>query len=126
MVMETDLSLNGHNLRGSVHYLHGILNTKNNQVIFQINNISQVLIPVNSTILNITVLSKKIMGPFPAITLKLVSDDFPPLFFTSTKAIKKQKINLNVKLPSGIFSVFLTSPKTINEVFLILIEYKTL
>ena len=29
MVMQTDLSLNGHNLSGSVHYIHGYLNTKN-------------------------------------------------------------------------------------------------
>ena len=28
MVMETDLSLNGHNLSGSIHYINGILNTK--------------------------------------------------------------------------------------------------
>ena len=124
MVMETDLSLNGH-LSGSVHYLHGFLNTKNNQIIFQINGISQVLIPANSTILNITVLSKKIMSPFPAITLRLVSNDFPPLSFTSTQAIKKQKIDLNVKLPNGIFSVFLLSPTPKDEVFLILIEYRT-
>ena len=27
--METDLSLNGHRLPGSVHYINGILNTKN-------------------------------------------------------------------------------------------------
>ena len=25
--METDLSLNGHHLSGSVHYIHGILDT---------------------------------------------------------------------------------------------------
>jgi len=29
MVMETDLSLNGHNLNGSVYYIHGLLNTNN-------------------------------------------------------------------------------------------------
>ena len=71
-----------------------------------------------------TVLSRKIIGPFPAITLKLISDDFPHNSFTSTKAIQKQKININVKLPNGIFSVFLSSPTPKNEVFLILIEYK--
>ena len=25
--MQTDLSLNGHNLSGSVHYIHGLLDT---------------------------------------------------------------------------------------------------
>ena len=29
MVVETDLSLNGHNLSGTIHYIHGYLNTKN-------------------------------------------------------------------------------------------------
>ena len=29
MVMQTDLSLNGHNLSGSVHYIHGLLDIKN-------------------------------------------------------------------------------------------------
>ena len=122
MVMETDLSLNGHNLNGSVHYLHGFLNTKNDKIIVQINGISQVLIPPNSTILNITILYLN-LGPFPAITLKLVSGDFPPLFFTSKQAVKKQKININVKLPSGVFSVFLRTPPK-DENFLILIEYR--
>ena len=32
--METDLSLNGHRLRGSVHYINGFLNTKNGEHIF--------------------------------------------------------------------------------------------
>ena len=127
MVMETDLSLNGHNLSGSVHYLHGFLNTKNkknNQLYFILNGSSQVLIPANSTLLNITVLSRKAIGPFPAITLTLISSDFPHIPFTSTIAIQKQKININLKLPNGIFSVLLSSPTPKNEVFLILIEYR--
>ena len=123
MVMETDLSLNGHNLSGSVHYIHGYLSTKNDKTIFELNGNSQVLIPANSNISNITVLFKKIMGPFPAITLRVVAGGFPPLSFTSTKAIQKQKIDINLKIPNGIFSVFLLSPKFKNENFLILIEY---
>ena len=65
------------------------------------------------------------MGPFPAITLTLISSDFPHLPFTSKKAIQKQKININSKLPNGIFSVMLSPPNPKNEVFLILIEYRT-
>ena len=127
MVMETDLSLNGHNLRGSVHYLHGFLNTqnkKNSQLYFILNGSSQVIIPANSTLLNTTVLSRKVIGPFPAITLTLISSDFPHMPFTSTKAIQRQKININLKLPNGIFTVLLSSPTPKNEVFLILIEYR--
>ena len=123
MVMETDLSLNGHNLSGSVHYLYGSLDTKNDKTIFELNNISQILIPANSNLLNATVLFKEVMGPFPAITLRVVTGGFPPLSFTSKNAIKKQKIYINLKIPSGIFSVYLLSPKFKNEKFLILIEY---
>ena len=61
--------------------------------------------------MNMTVLYGKIMGPFPAITLEVVVDNFPPLTFASTKAIPKQKININVKTSKGIFSVSLSSPK---------------
>ena len=118
MVMETDLSLNGHNLSGSVHYLYGSLSTKNDKKSFEL------LIPENSKIINMTVLYGRIMGPFPAITLGVVVDDFPTITFASTKAIQKQKININVKTPKGIFSVFLLSPKFKNEDFLILIEYQ--
>ena len=123
MVMETDLSLNGHNLRSSVHYIYGYLSTKNDKTIFELNGNSDVLIPANSNLLNATVLFKKIMGPFPAITLRVITGGFPPLSFTSTKAIQKQKIDIYLKLLSGILSMFLLSPKFKNENFLILIEY---
>ena len=36
MVMQTDLSLNGHRLRSSVHYINSILNTKNHSHILTI------------------------------------------------------------------------------------------
>ena len=64
MVMETELSLNGHNLNGSVHYIYGYLSTKNDKTIFELNGNSQVLIPANSNISNITILFKKIMVHF--------------------------------------------------------------
>ena len=124
MVMQTNLFLNGHNLNGSVHYLHGSLSTKNDKKRFELNGNSQLLIPENSKIMNMTVLYGKIIGPFPAITLGVVVDDFPTLTFASIKAIQKQKININVKTRKGIFSVFLSSPKFKNEDFLILIEYQ--
>ena len=60
MVMETDLSLNGHNLSGSVHYLHGSLDTKTNStLLFSLNGETSVLLPEKTYILNITVLYKK-------------------------------------------------------------------
>ena len=124
MVMETDLSLNGHNLRGSVHYINGYLNTKNDRTLFELNGNSEILIPANSTLSNATVLFKNTLISFPAITLRVLTIGFPPSSFTSKKAIKKQKIDIDLKLPSGFFKVFLLSPKFKNKEFLILIEYR--
>ena len=59
MVMETDLSLNGHRLRGSVHYINGILNTKNGNT-FLLNGCDKIIIPNHSHILTITVLYFKV------------------------------------------------------------------
>ena len=124
MVMETDLSLNGHNLRGSVHYINGYLNTKNDRTLFELNDNSEILIPANSTLSNATVLFKNTLISFPAITLRVLTIGFPPSSFTSKKAIQKQKIDIDLKLPSGFFKVFLLSPKFKNKEFLILIEYR--
>ena len=124
LVMETDLSLNGHHLSGSIHYLHGYLSTKNGKTLFELNGNSDILIPANSDLLNATVLFKNTVSPFPAITLRVITIGSPPLSFASKKAIQKQKIDINMKLPSGFFKVFLLSPKLKNEEFLMLIEYR--
>ena len=124
MVMETDLSLNDHYLSGSVYYIHGYLSTKNDRTLFELNGNSEILIPANSTLSNATVLFKNTISPFPAITLRVVTIGFPPLSFASKKAIQKQKIDINLKLPSGFLKVFLLSPKFKNKQFLILIEYR--
>jgi len=125
--METDLSLKGHNLNDSIHYLNGFLNTqnkKNNQLYFLINGSSEVMIPQYSTLLYMEVLSKKIMGPFPSINLKIITNDFPDMDFNSSGRNQKQKININLQLPKGVFSVMLSSPTPKNEVFLISIKYR--
>ena len=56
MVMQTDLSLNGYRLRGSVHHINGILNTKNGRT-FLLNGWDEIIIPFNIRILTITVLN---------------------------------------------------------------------
>ena len=73
-----------------------------------------------------TVLYKKIIGPFPSITLKLFGGGITPTTFTSTQALQKQTIDINLKIPQGISSVFLFSPKFKNENFLILVKYRVL
>ena len=123
MVMETDLSLNGHNLRGSVHYIYGILDTKNGETFFSLNGNSNVLLPEKSYILNITVLYKKISGPFPPTPLKIFNSG-PAKLFTSKQSIQKQTIDINLELPNGILMVQLHSSSFKKEKFLILIKYR--
>ena len=54
MKMETDLSLNGHRLRGSVYYINGILNTNNGKT-FLLNGCDKIIISNHSHILTIKV-----------------------------------------------------------------------
>ena len=123
MVMETDLSLNGHNLSGSVHYLHGILNTKNGNTFFSLNGAANVLLPEKSYILNITVLFRKIRGPFTPIPLKIFKSG-PAKLFTSKQSTQKQTIDINLELPNGLLMVQLHSQNFINEKFLMLVKYR--
>ena len=123
MVMETDLSLNGHNLSGSVHYLHGSLDTKNNETFFSLNGNANVLLPEKSYILNITVLFRKIRGPFTPIPLKIFKSG-PAKLFTSKQSTQKQTIDINLELPNGLLMVQLHSQNFINEKFLMLVKYR--
>ena len=74
MVMQTDLSLNGHRLRDSVHYINGILNTNNGNT-FLLNGCDKIIIPNRSHILNIKVLYFKLKSQYTPISLK-VKDSF--------------------------------------------------
>ena len=50
--METDLSLNEHRLRGSVHSVNGILNTNNGNT-FLLNGCDKIIIPDHSRIVSL-------------------------------------------------------------------------
>ena len=54
MVMQTDLSLNGHHLGGSIHYINGYLNTKNGYA-FLLNGLDKLFFLNDVQIVNITV-----------------------------------------------------------------------
>ena len=70
MVMQTDLSLNGHRLRDSVHYINGILNTNNGNT-FLLNGCDKIIIPNHSHILTIKVLYFKLKIQYTPISLKI-------------------------------------------------------
>ena len=123
MVMQTDLSLNGHRLRGSVHYINGSLDTKNNETFFSLNGNANVLLPEKSYILSITVLYRKTTAPFPPIPLKIFKSG-PAKLFTSKQSTQKQAIDINLELPNGLLMVQLHSQNFINEKFLMLVKYR--
>ena len=124
LVMETDLSLNGHNLRGSVHYINGILNTKNGNT-FLLNGCDKIIIPNHSHILTITVLYFKTKRRYTPISLKIKHSDHltQSITRTSTQSTKSQTININLVLAFGHLAVELAS--IIKNVELLLsIEYR--
>ena len=124
MVMETDLSLNGHNLRGSVHYINGILNTKNGNT-FLLNGCDKIIIPNHSHILTITVLYFKTKRRYTPISLKVKHSDHltQSITYTSTQSTKSQTININLVLAFGHMGVELASVIK-NVELLLLIEYR--
>ena len=124
LVMETDLSLNGHRLSGSIHYINGILNTKNGNT-FLLNGCDKIIIPNHSHILTITVLYFKVKRRYTPISLKVKHSDHltQSITYTSTKATKSQTININLVLAFGHLAVELGSVVK-NAELLMLIEYR--
>ena len=124
MVMETDLSLNGHNLSGSVHYINGILNTKNGNT-FLLNGCDKIIIPNHSHILTITVLYFKIKSKYKPISLKIKHSDHltQSITYTSTQSTRSQTININLVLAFGNLAVELGSVVK-NQELLMSIEYR--
>ena len=124
LVMETDLSLNGHRLRGSVHYINGILNTKNGNT-FLLNGCDKIIIPNHSHILTITVLYFKLKSKYKPISLKIKHSDHltQSITYTSTQSTKSQTININLVLAFGHLAVELGSVVK-NKELLMSIEYR--
>ena len=124
MVMETDLSLNGHNLSGSIHYINGYLNTKNGNT-FLLNGCDKIIIPNHSHILTITVLYFKLKSKYKPISLKIKHSDHltQSITYTSTQSTKSQTININLVLAFGHLAVELGSVVK-NQELLMLIEYR--
>ena len=122
MVMETDLSLNGHRLNGSVHYTHGRLNTKNGRK-FLLNGWDKLLIPNYSHILTIKALYFNLKSQYISLKVKHSSHLTQSINYTSTEATQLQTISINLVLAFGLMAVELASGVT-NEEILLLIEYR--
>ena len=123
MVMETDLSLNGHNLSGSVHYINGRLNTKNGRKFF-LNGWDKIIIPNHSHILTITALYFKLKSQYSPISLKIKHSNqlTQSITYTSTETTQSQTISINLVLAFGHLGVELAGVS--NEEILLLIKYR--
>ena len=124
MKMETDLSLNGHRLRGSVHYINGILNTKNGNT-FSLNGCDKIIIPNHSHILTIKVFYYNLKKQYKPISLKIKHSFLlnQSNTYNSTQTTQLQTININLVLSFGHMAVELGSVVK-DEELLLLIEYR--
>ena len=125
MVMQTDLSLNKHRLRDSIHYINGFLNTENGRT-FLLNGCDKIIIPNYSHILTIKVFHLKLKGQYMPISLNIKSL-FPTSTirkFPSTQTTQLQTISINLELATGFMGVELASDVK-NEELLLFIEYRT-
>ena len=123
MVMETDLSLNGHYLSNSVHYIHGRLNTKNGRK-FLLNGWDKLFIPNYSHILTIKALYFYRKRQYTPISLNIKHSFHltQSITRTSTETTQLQTININLVLAFGLIAVELAGVS--NEEILLLIEYR--
>ena len=106
MVMQTDLSLNSHRLRDSVHYIHGRLNTK-----FFLNGWDKLIIPNHSHILTIKALYFNLKSRYTPISLK-INHSFhlnQSNTYNSTQTTQLQTISINLSLGFALLSVELAS-----------------
>ena len=103
MVMQTDLSLNGHRLRDSVHYINGFLNTENGRT-FLLNGCDKIIIPNYSHILTIKVLHLKLKKRYTPISLNIKSL-FPSSTILKYTSTQSQTISINLALATGFMGV---------------------
>ena len=126
MVMETDLSLNGHHLSGSIHYINGYLNTKNGYA-FLLNGLDKILFLNDVQIMNITVFYLKRKNKYPLVNLKIkkhtlnLNDSIQ--LFSSNNSTQLQKININLDVSLSYIIVEMNTLLPSGEEFLLLMEY---
>ena len=125
MVMQTDLSLNGHNLNDSIYYLYGYLDLQNSKksLFFTLNSYDDLLLPDKSEILDVTVLYRRNIGPFIPISLQIHQSTGDASFHSKTTT-RKQKIDINLEIRYGLCSIKLISRHSEYEKFLISIKYR--
>ena len=126
MVMETDLSLNGHHLSGSIHYINGYLNTKNGYA-FLLNGLDKILFLNDVQIMNITVFYLKRKNKYPLVNLKIkkhtLNSNNSTQLFSSNNSTQLQKININLDVSLSYIIVEMNTLLPSGEEFLLSMEY---
>ena len=134
MVMQTDLSLKGHNLKGSVHYIHGFLNTTNSRR-FLLNGCEEIIMNQNDKLLKIKLMYEKNKRQYTPISLKIFLEFINPGFigiaahsieiFNSTETTKNQTIIINHVLKHCCSFYIELNSESNNEKIIMLLEYIT-
>ena len=147
MVMQTDLSLNGHLLRSSIHHINDFLNSKKGDNKFVLNGAEIISLPGGAILKNIDIYCMRPINPpsdsdvnihkHKRISLKLQSSSqfftgnlSSSRIFTSAKSGWNQTINPNsFQMPSsGILAIELNMGADIWKSYsaiILLIEYQT-
>ena len=75
MVMETDLSLNGHNLIGPVHYIHGFHKKEKGNGDFSLNSFKKIIMNKNNVLLKAKIIYETNQSKYNTISLFLKKED---------------------------------------------------
>ena len=114
-------------MSGSIHYIHGYLNTKNGYA-FLLNGFDKLFFSNDVQIINITVFYLKRKSKYPPVHLKIkkLTQNFNnsiQLFF-SNNATRTQKINISLDLSFSYIIVEMSTLFPPREEFLLLMEYR--
>ena len=127
MVMQTDLSLNGHHLSGSIHYIHGYLNTENGYA-FLLNGLDKLFFLDDVQIISIKVFYLKHQNKYPPVHLRIKKHtqnlNNSIQSFISNNTTRTQKININLDVSFSYIIVEMTTLFPPGEEFLLLMEYR--
>ena len=135
MVMETDLSLNGHNLSGSVHRINGFHNKKDGNGDFSLNGFKKIIMNKSNVLLKAKIIYETNQSKYNYVSLFLKKEDPNDSTkssvhrFNSTD-IRKKEQNFDINHDIGIYyviSMFFTDETQlshVNENLLLLVEYK--
>ena len=133
--METDLSLNGHNLIGPVHYIHCFHKKGKGNGDFSLNSFKKIIMNKNNVILKAKIIYETNQSQYNTISLFLRKEDpndstKSSVYRFNSTDIRKKEQNFDINHGIGIYyviSMFLTDETQltyVKENLLLLVEYR--